>query len=303
MIGSLVASVAGAALKDYICTWYANLYMKAIADFQVGTLIAQIFTGNSSYHTMETALVNFITGDIMNAMMAIGMAIATLFFIISLLDLAMTDRFTLEYFIKFLSKFAVSIILIVMCNEITQLLNQFGSVFCGVIGDSFLDASGMNDKIETFGNDLLAALKASKVSWIFLVISGMSSIAIMGIVSTFMTAIVYLVGFTRLFEMVIRGAFMPIAFAMLADDGWRGAGGRYIRKYLAICCQSAVLCMIGGIHSMAFRLVLEDQLTQIQDAAASGSMSGELVMLLGLSFAACSLMFKSIGIINDVFGA
>lgn len=105
-------------------------------------------------------------------------------------------------------------------------------------------------------------------------------------------------------EMSVRASFMPIAFALLADDGWRGAGGRYIRKYLAICCQSVVLCMIGGLHSIAFnKLILVFNTNIAEGGAADGSVPGAMLFMFGLSFATISLMFKSIGIVNDVFGA
>ena len=41
--------------------------------------------------------------------------------------------------------------------------------------------------------------------------------------------------------------FFPIAMGLMSDDGWRGAGGRYLKKFLAVCCQSAVLVVIGGL--------------------------------------------------------
>lgn len=290
-------------IKESMCAWYAQMYQDTLENFQIGKVIADIFTGGSSYKEIEDALVNYITGDITNVMASIALALAVLFFVISLLDLAMTDRFTLEYFIKFFSKFAASVILIVSCSEITKLISDFASTFCELIGASLLDSKGI-DAIQGVGQKIYTALVADEnLQWMFLVVSGTLNAGVMKVIAWALVVIVYLVGFTRLFEMIVRGAFMPIAFALLADDGWRGAGGRYIRKYMAICCQSTVLCIIGGIHSQALKIVMENQLDRIQDSAVSGSQSGEMIMLLGLSFAAVSLMFKSIGIINDAFGA
>lgn len=301
--GAVDDALAASGIKESMCAWYAQMYQDTLENFQIGKVISEIFTGGSSYKLIEDNLVNFITGDITNVMTSVALALAVLFFAISLLDLAMTDRFTLEYFIKFFSKFAASLILIVSCSEITKLISDFASSFCELIGASLLDGDSIK-QIEGFGLELYKALIADEnLQWIALVVSGALNIGVMKIVAWAMVVIVYLVGFTRLFEMIIRGAFMPISFALLADDGWRGAGGRYIRKYMAICCQSTVLCIIGGIHSQALKIVMVDQLERIQDAAVSGSQSGEMVMLFGLSFAAVSLMFKSIGIINDVFGA
>ena len=95
-------------MKEAVFHWYANLYATVVSQLQIGTPISQIFTGtDKTYFDIETAILNFLSKDITNVMSSIAIAIATLFFVISLLDLAMTDRFTLEYFIKFFSKFAV----------------------------------------------------------------------------------------------------------------------------------------------------------------------------------------------------
>ena len=295
-------------MKEAVFHWYANLYATVVSQLQIGTPISQIFTGtDKTYFDIETAILNFLSKDITNVMSSIAIAIATLFFVISLLDLAMTDRFTLEYFIKFCSKFAVSLILIVMCSDLTKLISDFAASFCGAIGP--LIKAGTDEDMVDVAKTVYESLMATSTgffnkSWIMVVIAGLLNMGILSIFSLILLIVVYLVAFTRLMEMSVRASFMPIAFALLADDGWRGAGGRYIRKYLAICCQSVVLCMIGGLHSIAFdKLILVFNTNIANGGAANGSVPEAMLFMFGLSFATISLMFKSIGIVNDVFGA
>lgn len=288
-------------MKETVFNWYGNLYADVVDRLNAGTTIANIFGGrDSTFATIQNAILNFMAGDFTNMMSAIALAIATLFFVISLLDLAMTDRFTLEYFIKYFSKFAASIVLITMCAELTTLISDFGTAFCTEIADKISTVDGVRNDVAT---SVANAFDQSGLNWIFVVVSGLINMGVLSLASLVVVIVVYLVGFTRLMELSVRAAFMPIAFALLADDGWHGAGGRYIKKYLAICCQSAMLCMIGALHSVAFCECIKIFNDQIADIKSPGSTPSSVIMMFGLSFATISLMFKSIGIINDVFGA
>ena len=124
-------------MKDAIFHWYADLYDTVLRNSAVGNQISNIFTGeDNTYKVVADKVLTALSGDITDVVSAIALAVTTLFFVIALLDLAMTDRFTLEYFIKFFSKLAVSIILITMCSEITSMINKLGTIFCELIGDA-----------------------------------------------------------------------------------------------------------------------------------------------------------------------
>ena len=109
---------------------------------------------------------------------------------------------------------------------------------------------------------------------------------------------------------------MPIACALLSDDGWRGAGGRYIRKFIGICAQGAVMVVIGqltgGIMGAICSSMKSSMRAKVDTAIANaGTKPGfglvidiveSTVAIVGIGVACVSLMFKSIGIVNDVFG-
>lgn len=120
--------------------------------------------------------------------------------------------------------------------------------------------------------------------------------------------LVYVIAFTRLIELCARGCFIPIAAGLVSDDGWRGAGGRYFRKFLAICSQSAILVVIGKIASYALGTIGNSILTNLPSLVTAGTMGilnigGQLAIMIGIGIAMVSVMFKSIGIVNDAFGA
>ena len=100
--------------------------------------------------------------------------------------------------------------------------------------------------------------------------------------------------------------FFPIAMGLMSDDGWRGAGGRYLKKFLAVCCQSAVLVVIGGLCAYLMRTLAQTVISNIQNTGGEVNLTllvGNFSLMLGVGVAMISAMMKSIGIVNDMFGA
>ena len=109
----------------------------------------------------------------------------------------------------------------------------------------------------------------------------------------------------------MRAAFLPVALALLSDDGWRGAGGRYIKKLLAVTAQGAVLIVIcfmtkklmdNAAGSMAsFALSSSEDLAEMFKNIL-GTLKGPLANL-AIGVAGIAFMFKSMQVTSDVFGA
>jgi hypothetical protein len=132
---------------------------------------------------------------------------------------------------------------------------------------------------------------------------------------------VFFVQITRLLELYVRGAFLPIASGVMADDGWKGAGGRYIRKILALATQNAVIVLTMYLSSamiLSFYLSrIGDAITIMTNGVHSGNDAYKLmnILLNGLSkgiettlmslvvaVAGIAFMFKSISVVNDLWG-
>jgi hypothetical protein len=126
--------------------------------------------------------------------------------------------------------------------------------------------------------------------------------SILRLVALVINAITYIVCISRLLEMSARGCFLPIAIAMMSDDGWRGAGGRYIRKYIAVCAQGAVLVVAGTMISYGMSVAGSSMIGQLSSCGSISSFLGYLVLFIAIAIAGVSMLFKSIGIVNDAFG-
>lgn len=275
-----------------------------------GALLSQIFSALKG--SAETAI---------EALVPVGLALCMLFFLISLIELAMSERFTLEYFIKFLSKLVIGVAAVYNSKMIFSTFADFGNSLADLLID-FKFVTDETSSVDALSEHLSTQFKIfigdqGAAAWIILLVFCLVTVAVMGLLSIVLVVVVYIICYSRVMELCIRGVFLPIACALLSDDGWRGAGGRYIRKFVAICAQGAVLVMIGnitsGILSQASMYVIKSSIENINistDVIAGmaslfstiGSLLTGIALMAGIGFAAVSMMFKSIGVVNDVFG-
>lgn len=324
---------AGTSLEEYAWMFYAMF--STIIEYSLS------ITGEAMYCCLATsdgsALVSLadIFGDLMSnvediyipAMASLGMAIAVVFWLIGFIEMVAEDRMSPEMFMKSFAKLAVSIGLCTYASDIAKAIRAFGDALASKVKEltsSLQGATSVNlnlDEIldfdlnqiltwtDTNGNsiDLEAYAKllaTENEGWNFLGVFGyaLAILPVIFLVCLVMIAVCFIVQATRIIEMGVRATFLPIAFGLIADDGWRGAGGRYIKKYLALCSQSAVLIIIGKITC---RLM-----TSTMNVTLNGGVCTSLFMysigtllVVAVGIACVSVMFKSIGFINDVFGA
>ena len=298
-------------MEDKIAKFTAGLWEACynLIDGLCGSL-GMLFDNSGNYGVMSTAnaMIQKIIIDGTTAMQGIGTALALLFFLIALLELTTSERLTLEFFVKFFGKLVIAIALILATPKLVAGIGNFASAFTQEIATiQILDDPdvGTADVTEYFKT------LASSIGWIVMIFECVILLLLFLIVFLVLYVVTYVIALTRLVEMGVRGVFLPIAFALISDDGWRGAGGRYIKKYVAIVCQSAVLIMISRImtalvHATArqsFQNMTHNTDGILESFTDMGTPFGLLIFSLGICIAGVSVMFKSIGIVNDVFGA
>ena len=281
--------------------------MKALV--ALGDAMNGIFIGgdDSSINGYGATLLETVESSLYTSMSAAALAICACFFLISIIQLATERELTMEYFIKYFSKLIISGGAIMYCKELTDGLYGIGTGLGDLVASSFTpgdgDLSSLTDR-STIATNLCKQMSennlASAISVFLKAFPIMLVLILAGIV---LYVISYIVGYTRILELAVRAGFMPLALACLSDDGWRGAGGRYIRKFLAICAQVAVLIMISKVTTV----IMADAFTLGGGGESAAddifSMFKAPLVCIGAGFAAVSLMFKSLSIINDVFGA
>jgi len=231
--------------------------------------------------------------NIADALKPVGFAMCALFFIMALYDLAMQDRFDLEMFIKFFTKFALGVGVIIFSDKFVQLSSAVSLwiqelIANAKISNSLAEAEKHMENLKGGSGGLGTVIMVGLIGMI------------LELVFAIVTACITVVCFSRVMEMALRACFMPIALGLISEDGFKGAGGRYIKRYIALAAQGPALIIIAKIHSA----IVAEPLIQFCTGNDGGTeLLASVIPLVGVSFAAVALCFKSISVINDVFGA
>lgn len=279
------------AIMDLRASWYTEIFGNVCG---LGDLIYDTLTGGTLGKVTEEVYGTAI--EVMKSMQGLGMSIAVLFFLISLVELTTQDRMNIEVFVKFFAKLAIAIGVLLYLDRIVEGVWGFGEALARGIK---YNAAGLN-----FENDIQNAIQAENAgalaggfNLIIDVLKTLVTLAPMLLVSSLLILVCYIISFSRIIELAVRVMFLPIAVALISDDGWRGAGGRYIRKFVANVCQLAVLIGIAVVTDIVINKAATASIGQL------GGMSQCVSIVVGCGIACIAVMFKSIGIVNDVFGA
>ncbi len=101
-------------------------------------------------------------------------------------------------------------------------------------------------------------------------------------------------------EIAIRTALMPLAVGFIAEDGWRGPGGRFIKKWCACLMQTVII----AIAFQAYGAVVFMSMGGVGTGGGAGGSGGGafFVALLSGGFALAGICIKSGQLANDVMG-
>lgn len=303
-------------LGESICEWAGEMLagsFEKLASIGDNVLsVVQGIDGDTQLSIVSTQVHGIVSGTAIPALQGVGYAIALLFFILGLIDLLRNDRLTTEMYIKFFINLFVAVFFIYQSPNLYTAVIKFGDGLGNACANIFSSgASWIPPSAEEITEHIIYFAELPKDDpnhkhWIETLLLTLIAGGPIYIVCTVLVGVTYLIAFSRLIELAVRGAFLPIGFALLSDDGFKGAGGRYFRKFIAICAQVAALVMISGITTMIIGTVGQNITTTLLTGGTHVGILeivGKLVVVVGAAIACISVMFKSIGLINDAFGA
>lgn len=298
------------------------------------------WVANATWMTeLSGNLQNLCMTKLMPAFSGVGIAIAVTYFLISIISLVTEDRLTPEFLAKFFAKLAISVAVIMWSDTILKAIIEFGDamgrMFSNWTTADFLNTSTtLNTEFDLFANAFIDEVCAdygftctgtfSKHNLVWKETS--NAIGIIGAIGAALTlllnsvlltllsylvlpivsAIIYFIEISRLIELYIRGSLLPIAAGVMADDGWRGTGGRYIKKILALATQKIVLSLTC---TMTSAMAVNYLLSQLKTAAGDGAVAfiaasfSMMITAIVICFAGIAFMFKSLQVVNDLWGA
>lgn len=337
------ATVKESAVKYFVDSieTISNLY-QALAD-NAGAIFAN--TGGTGAAGTFTSICQKISGvsTVWSGTFAsLGMVMAFVAWVIAVVDLTIQDRLSPETFVKSFAKLGLGIGLCGATSAIIIGINDFADGFTSDVANlsisqaqytsshgGYTNINSASDYNSYMGNDsssgsgglfadvggkeklmedMLGDGKGGLVDGLGIYIQAIFFWipAVAGV--TLLTVVMYLIAFSRIIEKAVRETFLGISFGLLADDGWRGPGARYIKKYVAIVCQGGVLTLLCKIYGLAITTAFAAMASALANAggdinAIGAALSESQMVVWGCGFATLGLMFKSIGILNDLFGA
>lgn len=277
----------------------------------IGTSIENAIKGDFGVVTIQTSSFDTVFTTAVSVMKTIGFALCLFFFIMTLVDLMTSERLSFEIFWKHFLKLALGVFMVDNAEKVKEFVIDFGTAFMEDINLT-MTPGGTNPFMQN--GEFIMALTGFGVEvplgWLILFGLGFLIGLFPLLLGLIFQGATILIGFSRLLELYLRCVFLPVALALMTDDGWRGAGGRYIKKIIAVSVQGVALIIIGYLVAFACAGTLDSiassysigsgtylSITELLSACFS-----TIVISLGLGLAGLSLMFKSMGIINDVFG-
>lgn len=249
----------------------------------------------------ETLNINWFSGSeamtvvqgIHGVVQPVALMLMFIYFMITVVDKMSSDTFTWEQLWRQMAMLLASKYLIDHGFEILQLLNNIGVAMLGLVGgnassaientidaatliEGFKESYGVSNAIMGFLVEILMVLFLL-FPWIF---------------SWVMPLCVNVVCYSRVIEIYARAAFAPIAISDFFHSGLQGGGWRFLKNFLAVSLQGAMILTISVIYSSLFAVI----------AINETSLFPFIGKYLAFYAAAIMLMFKSLSLTKELVG-
>lgn len=256
------------------------------------TLTVNLFSSGGKYGSAF----NMASRLYSNAIMPVAVMLMFIYFMLAMVDKLSQENFQWDQLFRTMAMLLASKYLIEHGFEILKLLSDIGLAFAakiqswsGYVGDTSEEIAEAATLIESFREGL--GLDGVFTSWlgdllmfIFLFIPWLGSWV--------MRLCISIICYTRVIEIYVRATFAPIALADFFHSGMQGTGWRFLKSFMAVCFQGALMLVIAVIFSeLMVQIIADDQ---------------NLFTFIGayLAFAASAvmLMFKSLALTKEIVG-
>lgn len=221
---------------------------------------------------------------------SVALSLIVMYFLFSITDKVAQGQMTIEIFVPEFIKLLAAAFLVLEGYNFFKLLISLGESITKTVGNSFT-----NDRTT---NNLRYMVETNADDSAIVQVSVLAVLIIPTIFGLLARLSIYVVCIGRALEIIVRLALSPIAVADVFGNGLNSGGFRYIKKFLAVTLQGAVIVVI--IHIMG---TLNATLAIPPDNDTSVSaLFGNLMKVVFVNLAGVSLIIKSQSIVNDVIG-
>ena len=230
--------------------------------------------------------------DAYSALKVTGLTLMLLYFFLSIMDKITSEQLSTEMFIRKLILLAVGIITILYGYNILYAILDYSNYLITDTG-TFMDRMRAATSMEKL-QQIRALLDAGN-STLVKVITALGVIIkylMFFLCQLAMTIVVFVVGVSRLIEIIIRMMFAPIALAPIVHDGMRSTAFRYIKKFAACCINGAVIVCIAYLATTLPTFFKAEEVGVVFAICAN----------IAFPLATIALVFRCQNIADDIIG-
>ena len=232
---------------------------------------------------------------IYNSVMSIGVMLLFVYFMLALVDKMSSDSFTWEQLWRQMAWLLAGKYVMENGFEILELLFNIGMAVAAQISalgdptvtETAIDAATIIEEFTESFNGFYAIL-AKGVMMIFLIIPWL--------LAWIMELAVNIICYSRVIEIYARVTLAPVALSDLFRSGVQGTGWRYLKSFLAVALQGALILIIGIVYSAVFGSIVMNPEPGITGLVV---MLGKYIVIYA---SAVMLMFKSQSLAKELVG-
>ena len=277
-------------------TWAEDIFDSSfISDVKSIVKIKVSYNGSTGFATSTDATDSShldlwnVASSVYDAIKIVGMGFVTLYLLMGLMDKAQTEQFNLEHFFKAMLKYSITLILVNNGFTLFGYILNLGNALLDTLSAAITAGSGTGFKTVLDG---YYARAQSNTTFLTGAIDGLSILLELCIpyICMFLSKIVlFVLIYSRLIELFIRAAFMPIGISDMFNGNGNGSGFRYIKKLFGTAFQGSMIIAILSLYQ-----------TLIASAGNTG-LSGPIQVVV-ITFAVISLVMKSQQWSNEILG-
>lgn len=253
-----------------------------------GSVSVNLFDPAGKYSAV-LSIVKTIYND---AIKPVAMYLMMIYFMLAIIDKLSSENFTWEQLWRQMCMLLVSKFLIDYGFTLLEYFSQIGvlvveevkkvhsanpsfTIDAAVIIDNFRKSLGMTGVMKFLADIIL---------FVYLLIPWL--------LAWIMRLCVSVICYSRVIEIFVRATFVPIAVSDFFHAGLQGSGWRYLKNFLAICLQGAMLLAISIIFNILFSSI----------SASDTNLFTFIGTYLAFYASAIMLMFKSLSLSKEIIG-
>lgn len=231
-----------------------------------------------------------------NIITPIALSLLCIYFMIGMVDKLTSEHFTWDQAMRQFCMLLAGFALIDYGLDLMKLLFELGiSLTQEIHGSVTSDAGALStEKLDALFKKFEDETKLTGLGFIDNIVR-FGYLMIPWAISWIIGMVVTIVVYSRVIEIYARACFAPIAFSDFFQNGLHGGGWRYLKSFLAVALQGALILIITTIFAKLSHVLFGNFDDDIGYWAAMGQ---HLAFLIS----ACMLMLRSLSLSKEIVG-